>query len=88
MCNNNICFCREKRKIFIRDTSLIEAMNTANVLKFQTLYIYHLFLLFIQFRFEILSGMTNSVDPDQEQSDLGLHCLHMPFFQKLCCMKF
>ena len=27
--------------------------------------------------------MTNSVDPDQtapqEQSDLGLHCLHMPF---------
>ena len=28
--------------------------------------------------------MANSVDPDQtvpyEQSDLGLHCLHMPFF--------
>ena len=29
----------------------------------------------------MLSGMANSVDPDQtaplEQSDLGLHCLHM-----------
>ena len=23
-----------------------------------------------------LSGMANSLDPDQEQSDLGLHCLH------------
>ena len=33
--------------------------------------------------------MANSVDPDQtapkEQSDLGLHCLHMPFRQKLKC---
>ena len=29
----------------------------------------------------ILYGMANSVDPDQpqEQFDLGLHCLHMPF---------
>ena len=29
---------------------------------------------------KILSGMVNSVDPDQtdqEQSDLGLHCLHV-----------
>ena len=24
----------------------------------------------------IPSEMANSVDPDQEQSDLGLHCLH------------
>ena len=23
------------------------------------------------------NGMTNSIDPDQEQSDLGLHCLHI-----------
>ena len=28
---------------------------------------------------KILSGMANSVDPDQEQSDLGLHCLRMSF---------
>ena len=38
------------------------------------------------FFLKILSGMANSVDPDQtaplglkEQSDLGLYCLHMPF---------
>ena len=36
---------------------------------------------------KILSGMANSVDPDQ-QSDLGLHCLHMSFFQILWCSKF
>ena len=34
----------------------------------------------------MFSGMANSVDPDQtllqEQSDLGLHCLHMLFCQK------
>ena len=23
--------------------------------------------------------MAKSVDPDQEQSDLSLHCLHMPY---------
>ena len=29
----------------------------------------------------MLSGIANSVDPDQTtQSDLGLHCLHMPNF--------
>ena len=27
-------------------------------------------------------GMANSVDPDQEQSDLGLHCLSRSFCQK------
>ena len=27
-------------------------------------------------------GMANSVDPDQEQSDLGLHCLPRPFCLK------
>ena len=37
------------------------------------------FFLFMQLFPNILSGMANSVDPDQEQSDLGLHCLHMPF---------
>ena len=26
--------------------------------------------------------MANSVDPDQVQSDLGLHCLQMPFCLK------
>ena len=39
----------------------------------------------------MLSGKTNSLDPDQtvqKQSDLGLHCLHMLFCQKLWCMKF
>ena len=43
--------------------------------------------------FKILSGMANSVDPDQtaplqEQSDLGLHCLHMPICQQLWCTNF
>ena len=27
-------------------------------------------------------GMANSVDPDQEQSDLGLHCLPRPICPK------
>ena len=43
--------------------------------------------LFLKILREILSDMPNSIDPDQtapkEQSDLGLHCLHMPFCQKL-----
>ena len=45
----------------------------------------------MQLSLKILSGMANSVDPDQaapQQSDLGLHCLHMPFCQKLLCSKF
>ena len=46
----------------------------------------------MQFFLKILSGMANSVDLDQtapkEQSDLGLHCLHMPFCQTLLCTKF
>ena len=54
-----------------------------NVLKFRTLYSIPFFclffFLFMQLFPNILSGMANSVDPDQEQSDLGLHCLHMPF---------
>ena len=40
---------------------------------------------------KILDGKANSVDPDQtalEQSDLGLHYLHMPFCQIGMCMKF
>ena len=47
---------------------------------------------FMQSFLKILSGMANSVDPDQtapeEQSDLGLHYLHMPFSQKPWCIKF
>ena len=43
-------------------------------------------LLFMQLFLEILSGMANIIDPDQTapkgKSDLGLHCLHMPFCQK------
>ena len=39
----------------------------------------------------MLSGMANSVDPDQtapkEQSDLGLHCLHMTFCQTLSVLE-
>ena len=36
-----------------------------------------------------VSGMANSVDLDQikKPSDLGLHCLHMAFGQKLWCTK-
>ena len=41
---------------------------------------------------KLLNGMANSVDPDQtapeEQSDLGLHCLHMLFCQTHWCAKF
>ena len=38
------------------------------------------FLLFVQLFLEILSVMVNNEDPDQTApSDLGLHCLHMPF---------
>ena len=40
----------------------------------------------MQLFLKILSGMTNSVDPDQtahhKQSDLGLHSLHMRFCKK------
>ena len=31
----------------------------------------------MQLFLKIFTGMANSVDPDQEQSDLGLHCLHI-----------
>ena len=40
-------------------------------------------LLFMQLFLKILNRMANSVDPDQEQSDLGLFCLHMSFCQIL-----
>ena len=36
-----------------------------------------LFHTILQLFLKILSGKANSVDPDQEQSDLGLHCLHV-----------
>ena len=42
--------------------------------------------------FKVLSEEANSVDPDQtapkEQSDLGLHCLHMPIYWPLWCTNF
>ena len=47
------------------------------------------FCFFMQLCLKIFNGMANNVDPDQtgallqEQSDLGLHCLHIPFCQKL-----
>ena len=44
------------------------------------------------FFFFLNSVLANSVDPNQaghlEQSDLGLHCLRMPFCQEHCCTKF
>ena len=57
----------------------------------------------MQLFLKILNGMANRVDPDQtapegqrfnsqeglkEQSDLGLHCLPMPFCQTIWCSKF
>ena len=39
-------------------------------------------------RVQILNGMAKSVDPDHEQSDLGLHYLPMPFYQQLWHTKF
>ena len=46
----------------------------------------------MQLSLKMLSRIANSVDPDQtaplEQSDLGLHCLHMPFCQTFRCSKF
>ena len=50
-------------------------------------YFFGLNLVFKQLFLKTLTGMANSVDPDQlfqEQSDLGLHCLHMPFCKKQC----
>ena len=40
----------------------------------------------MQLFLKILSGKENSVDPDQ--SDLGLHSLHMSFCQRHWCSKF
>ena len=57
-----------------------------NVLKFQALYsILSKFCYFMKTLLEILSGMANSVDPDQ--TAVGLHCLHIPFYQTLWCRK-
>ena len=69
--------------------------STVNVLKFLTLYsmlFLALILLFTQLSLKILSGLANSVDPDQTapyvQSDLCQHCLHKPYYQTLRCLKF
>ena len=43
----------------------------------------------MQLFLKILGGMANIADPDvKEQSDLGVHCLHMRFCQKLWCIEF
>ena len=63
--------------------------------KFLTFFPYFFFFC-LNFAFyavvsKILNGMSNSVDPGQgaqEQSDMVLHCLHLPFCQKLWCTKF
>ena len=52
-----------------------------------------MYIFFCEFFLKIPNGMANNVDPDQtapeqEQSDLGLHCLHMPLCQTLWCRKF
>ena len=55
-----------------------------NVLIFRTLYTTFFCQIIVLYAFyfhKILGGMAKSVDPDQEQSDLGLHCLHMSFCQ-------
>ena len=41
------------------------------------------FLFFVQLFLKVLSGMTNSADPDQTAPTLGLQGLHMPFCQEL-----
>ena len=47
-----------------------------------------LVFVFMQLFLKILGGMANIADPDlKEQSDLGVHCLHMRFCQKLWCEK-
>ena len=45
-------------------------------------------LLFMHPLLKILSGMANSVDPDQTAPEGGLHCLRMSFCQTLWCSKF
>ena len=45
--------------------------------------LFHIFLPRFLF---LCSRMANSGDPDQEQSDLGPHCLHVAFCQKFWCM--
>ena len=64
--------------------------NTVLVQKFRILYptLFSPKFCFLSNHFlKVLYGMTNSVDSDQiaplEQSDLGLHGLHMLFCQKL-----
>ena len=42
----------------------------------------------MQLSLKILSGMANSVDPEQTAPDLSLHCLHIPFCQKRWYTKF
>ena len=69
-----------------------------NVLKFWTIYSILLGLKFCfssNCFFKILHEMANSVEPDQtapellqDKSNLGLHYLHMPIYDKFWCKKF
>ena len=80
--------------MFVKNNLVIRGIDTLNVQKFCTLY----FVLFwpklcfsCNCYFKILIGMANNVDPDQtaqEQSHLGLHCLHILLCQTLWCSKF
>ena len=56
---------------------------TVNVLEFQTLWaiLFLPSLFFYAFVHKIFGANTSSVDPDETAPDLGLHCLHMPFYQ-------
>ena len=64
-------------------------MTTVNVLKLETVYttlLYFFARIFKHLFHKRTDIMANSADNDQitpkEQSDLGLHCLHVPFCQK------
>ena len=69
---------------------------TVCVLKFRTLYsklFVPNFFFFMQLFLKILSGMTNSVDPDHTAPSGAVWSgstlfLHMPFCQTLWCLKF
>ena len=60
---------------------------------FHTFWAFLLFYFYYYFFFlAVFSGLPNSVGPDQtapeEQSDLGLHSLHMPFVRNFSVQNF
>ena len=69
---------------------VISTESMVNVLKFQTLlhtFLSSNFVIYTVISYNTLWNGIN-VDPDQTAPDLGLHCLHMPFCQKLWILKF